>query len=582
MSSATSTQPIRRRLEAPQNQQQQQQDLVANLLETFSSDIFSTLRWNYLERDGALYQFQSSSSEGSDVNESHDSNGDEVLHLEEVSSSPDTSCSQIASDRLRELRLAQSDIANLSALPSPPLALRLPSLSSASPSAAGRTLIVYTTCNQLQVTLRTLPALHVPAELADLVVVDDHSADGTPQALQRRGYAVVAKPRAEGLTDSWNVGYRLAVALGYAHVLFINNDVLVPPHALRLLHWSLAQHALVTPMTTERGAGHNPAQSLSRLLELPAALRSYADDPRNARALQSLLLAKFNLNLQARPNETCAAQPSQHQGRPKFNGFCFGVNLRRIAPAAFARDALLFDPAQRIVGQEDSLVARMASQSLAPMVLPCAFLFHFKAATVSVPAQLRGDQAGGGDDVLVERVGAGPMARLRYRDAASNQTVSRLVDLREDLRRYHPEGPGGDQGTSAASSPYASPLCAGDLSMPVLPPRAPAHGKAALVPPRWLGEAEGEAGDYCVFPSHWAPPCAEQAGGAAQSPAPKIVVAIATSDPAKTPSAGDLFTAAELGRALAQQFGNVQVRYLRRGAQWYSAALLRDVDVLVA
>ncbi|RYG58987.1 hypothetical protein EON64_20715, partial [archaeon] len=54
-----------------------------------------------------------------------------------------------------------------------------------------------------------------------------------------------------------------------------------------------------------------------------------------------------------------------------------------------------------------------------------------------------------------------------------------------------------------------------------------------------------------------------------------------TVDPAKTPSAGDIFTGSELGRALTEQYGNVQVRYLRRGNQWYSLPLLYDVDVLI-
>ncbi len=52
-------------------------------------------------------------------------------------------------------------------------------------------------------------------------------------------------------------------------------------------------------------------------------------------------------------------------------------------------------------------------------------------------------------------------------------------------------------------------------------------------------------------------------------------------DPVKTPSAGDVFTAYELGNALMNQFSHVKVRYLRRGVQWYSPEYLSDVDVLI-
>ncbi|RYG66957.1 glycosyltransferase, partial [archaeon] len=409
------------------------EEQLAVLLDTFSTDIYSTLRWNYMERDGTLYQLQSSATDSSQVS------------LVPVSSSPHTACSRIISSRLQEMQLAQSDVANLTLLPQLKLSqdpMLIPSTTTTTASLSpltnpsDRMLIVYTTCNQLAVTQRTLMRMRVPADLADLVVVDDHSTDGTVAYLQGAGYAVVSKPRAEGLTDSWNIGYRLAASLGYPYLLLMNNDVLVPPHSLRLLALSLRDHPLVAPLTTEKGAGHNPAQSLARTLHLDASLVPYMDDYRNADALQSLLELKFNLN---QPNATCSAVPSQHQGKPKFNGFCFGVNMQRIAPAAHQPNVLLFDPAHRIVGQEDSLMVRMATASLSPMILPCVFLFHFKAATVSLPDSTVPLVSGGvqGSEVVLERVGTGPMARIKYR-GADNGTVSRLVDLREDLARYHP------------------------------------------------------------------------------------------------------------------------------------------------
>lgn len=59
-----------------------------------------------------------------------------------------------------------------------------------------------------------------------------------------------------------------------------------------------------------------------------------------------------------------------------------------------------------------------------------------------------------------------------------------------------------------------------------------------------------------------------------------IVDSIVLSDPVKNPSAGDIFTAMELGSALQAKY-NVEVVYLRKGQMWYSAQHLSRVDVLV-
>jgi hypothetical protein len=121
-------------------------------------------------------------------------------------------------------------------------------------------LIVYTTCNQLPMTILSLQFLRNTDKLADLVVIDDHSTDGTVEYLRKRGFAVITKPKATGLTDSWNIGYRLAVALGYKNVVFTNNDVLLTTGSVALMYQGLRDYGLVVPLTTEKGAGHHPAQ----------------------------------------------------------------------------------------------------------------------------------------------------------------------------------------------------------------------------------------------------------------------------------------------------------------------------------
>lgn len=131
-----------------------------------------------------------------------------------------------------------------------------PSLS----SKKGEVLIVYTTCNQLAMTMLSLQYLRNTDKIADIIVIDDHSTDGTVEYLQKKGFAVISKPKPTGLTDSWNIGYRIAVALGYKHVLFTNNDVLLTAGAVHLMHYGLKAHSLVVPLTTDKGSGHHKQQ----------------------------------------------------------------------------------------------------------------------------------------------------------------------------------------------------------------------------------------------------------------------------------------------------------------------------------
>lgn len=121
-------------------------------------------------------------------------------------------------------------------------------------------LIVYTTCNQLSMTIMSLQYLRNTGKVADVVVIDDHSTDGTVEYVKKKGFAIISKRRPTGLTDSWNIGYRLAVALGYKQVLFTNNDVLLTAGAVHLMHHGLKSYPLVVPLTTDYGAGHHKLQ----------------------------------------------------------------------------------------------------------------------------------------------------------------------------------------------------------------------------------------------------------------------------------------------------------------------------------
>ena len=124
-------------------------------------------------------------------------------------------------------------------------------------------LIIFTTCNQLAITILSLQYLTNSEDRGDLLVIDDHSTDGTVEYLRKKGFAVITKHIAKGLTDSWNLGYRLGHALGYGKVIFTNNDILFTTGSIGRISDSLDKHALVCPLTTPKGAGHHPPQVCS-------------------------------------------------------------------------------------------------------------------------------------------------------------------------------------------------------------------------------------------------------------------------------------------------------------------------------
>jgi hypothetical protein len=121
-------------------------------------------------------------------------------------------------------------------------------------------LIVLTTCNQLNMTVLVLDYLKDTLLDADLIIVDDYSVDGTPEYLIKKGYTVITKDHAKGLTDSWNKGYEFANVMKYKYVVFTNNDVLLTSTTVKVMKEDLRNEALVGPLTTLIGAGHNPSQ----------------------------------------------------------------------------------------------------------------------------------------------------------------------------------------------------------------------------------------------------------------------------------------------------------------------------------
>jgi hypothetical protein len=388
---------------------------------------------------------------------------------------------------------------------------------------------------------------------------------------------------------------------GYEHVVFSNNDIEVPGGALAMLHTALEGRdvTVVAPLTSRRGAGHNPAQDVLHAHRtdlqglagpLPAPvdgsslLDEYVQNPSHCQAIQNALTEKFERRvrnyIEVRDKKTSSGGPeaaetqaeaektvmssqlpvSSWKGRVKFNGFLFGINLLNTQAAAFNhRRLLLLDPGLVMVGQEDSLTTRILALHLPPpRICLHAFVHHTKSATV---------QASGYD------VAKG-----------SNQ-----VETRNNLQLYHRDldntssaASGGkvDDGMSVGVGPSGEPPLSRYFSCTRVQPTlatCPDNSPGGLFLRRLYAPFPALA-SACVNLSG-APPGlnATSRSSCSSSDPPVVTIAMAISDPATTPTAGDMFTAQELALNLQLLF-RVRVLFLHRGVNWYD---MRGVDVLL-
>jgi hypothetical protein len=430
------------------------------------------------------------------------------------------------------------------------------------PSSQSDTLIAVTVSDQLATTIACLESLRVAAAAvgADIVVIDDHSVDGTEIYLRKRGYFVVSRPKSTGLSVSWNVAYDMATTLGYHYLFIVNNDIIVPVNALKELRTLLARNAMVIPTTTLRGAGHNAIQNL---LATPnhqgpgkesslKTFRSFVSNPRNAHVVQESL-KPFSGRIRA------LTAPL------RFNGFFFGLNLTAAHQFSFdphSRPLRLLDEAKvPMVGQEQYLTDRMTEVCLTlrekwgnvtswdanghplapnnaferqlpvPILALGAFVFHFKSVT------------------LMEGLNRHSLAtNASGADPCSIKTTDGK-DIRDDFTLFH---------APQSSHPAASAGADVNYNYP------------------WL-EALKASGPSSVLTE----PLTHPPIGIVD---PKLLtLAFVVSNPATNAAAGDVFTANELADAMQQLYpGQLRVVYLFQGPDWYNASKIAEVDILIS
>ena len=226
-------------------------------------------------------------------------------------------------------------------------------------------LLGVTTCNQLEYTKVFIESYNKLENKYDLIFIDDYSTDGTIDYLKNNDFNVVQKKQAAGLTHSWNLLYKYYIDNNYDYLFILNNDVLIPNNSIEPILNLLLNYTVVCPMSTKKGVGHNPIQSIDNYYN------NIPFDFTNPNLYQNT--QNYILNNTYRKNKIIMTK--------KFNGFAFAVN-KNIINYEYSKN-ILFNPSNINIAQESDLMYRLLLKRDFPVLSTLSFFYHYKAVTLN-------------------------------------------------------------------------------------------------------------------------------------------------------------------------------------------------------
>jgi len=219
----------------------------------------------------------------------------------------------------------------------------------------GENLLVLTTAGRLKWLERAIETLRDPL---DVLVVDDATPSdvGIGDFCKTKGLKFLTRPKAKGLTHSWNAAYWFFRENRYKKCILSNDDVKFPKGFSNGLLGGLEKFDLVGPVSNR--PGHGIAQKVKEFTAV-----SVTED--NMDQVQEALLQKYS--------ET----PLVEHGF--VNGFCFAFSTT-VQEFMFS-DELLFNPAKRNIGNEGDLIRRMNEQGGKIGFCRTSYVWHAKSGT---------------------------------------------------------------------------------------------------------------------------------------------------------------------------------------------------------
>ena len=185
----------------------------------------------------------------------------------------------------------------------------------------------------------------------DILIIDDGSKVNIKKTADEYGAIFKGKEKGKGLTHSWNMGYKFFKDNNYERCVLASDDVIFPEDIPIDLFKGLDKYLIVGPLSSPRGCGGEPAQSVEIYKRTN---RDYKDAKLIQKQLQSL--------------------DKRFIAVTHINGFCFSFS-RRIIPYEFCKDKL-FNPANLNIGNEDELCRRILPLQIAISLK--SYVYHFK------------------------------------------------------------------------------------------------------------------------------------------------------------------------------------------------------------
>lgn len=226
--------------------------------------------------------------------------------------------------------------------------------------------VIIPTCGHWPYAIRTIQTLLASTPDAIAIVIDDASADWSPdyparlQSLGAPGRVIVQRyQKAAGLTRSWNAGLRICRQMGIEYAVPANSDLAFAPG-----WWAPIESAISGGSTycgpITNAPGHSGGQQVASWLP------GYSVDDTDSAI------------------SATGDQLKQYAGTvhttDRLNGFCFAGQTESFWQHAKTPNDV-FDPAFPLAGNEDEFFGRAKSAGARLSIVPASFVFHYRGVT---------------------------------------------------------------------------------------------------------------------------------------------------------------------------------------------------------
>ena len=277
------------------------------------------------------------------------------------------------------------------------------------------------TCNMWEYTKQMLDSINKTEGGFDVVLIDDHSTDGTIENAKKMNIKVLTKPIGRGCTDSMNMAYQYFKFSDYDNLFIANNDCLIPKGAMSELIKNVEDGCLTVPVSTLYGSGENKVCSLNTYHNIP-----------ESEHYQKIQDAILNSNI----------KPIKAQ--VDWAAFLFGMNKSTVLKERYGN---LFSPYNINIHQEREMKFKFMIK-----IVPTAFVYHYKAMTLKETDNTRNDLSKyhenyfrpkdgelvikwrrKGNDYMIDNVFAYPFSLLHIMMLLSNIVYVSSQKLLEDM-----------------------------------------------------------------------------------------------------------------------------------------------------